>query len=420
MQAPPPLRTGPSHPQGPAAIITRRAADSLRAGGVWVYRSDVESLLPAPGAGQVEPGALVTVLDARSIPLGTALFSSASQITLRKVSEKPAQSRSEYLAELAVRARSALALRAQLAPVSGENNAHRLIFSEADRLPGIVADRYNDLIVLQLLIQGTAQPDVRDVLREALATLAPAAIVERPDPRIRMLEELAPSPEQPLFEGTPGAPLETIFTINGLHFAYDAAAGQKTGAFLDQRLNYAAAAGYAHGRALDVCTFQGGFALHLARRCSHVTGVDTSLAALKVADANLARNPGLTAKSDWIEADAFDLLREYDGTGKRFDTIVLDPPAFAKSKRATEGAVRGYKELNLRALKMLTPGGTLVTCSCSHHVPLAEFTGIVAGAAADSHRRVQILEARGAAPDHPAILGLPETSYLKCLICRVD
>ena len=151
-----------------------------------------------------------------------------------------------------------------------------------------------------------------------------------------------------------------------------------------------------------------------------VTGVDTSRAALEVADMNLEANPHLSAKVDWIEADAFDLLREFEATGKRYEAIVLDPPAFAKSKRATEGAIRGYKEMNLRALKMLEPGGTLVTCSCSQHVSLAEFTEVIASAAADSHRRVQILETRGAAPDHPAILTLPETSYLKCLICRVN
>ena len=420
MQPTVPLRLGPPHPQGPAALVTRRAADSLRAGGVWVYRSDVDRLLPANGETGVAPGALVTVLDARNIPLGTALFSSASQICLRLVSGQPSLSRAAYLADVAERVDAALALRAQLAPVSAENNAHRLIFSEADRLPGIVADRYNDILVLQLLTQATAQNDVRAVLAEALKPLGAAVIVERPDPRIRIVEELGPSPEAPLFLASEDAPLATTFTLNGLRFAYDATTGQKTGAFLDQRLNYAAAAGYAHGRALDVCTYQGGFALHLAQHCAQVTGVDTSLAALKVADANLSLNPGLGAKSDWIEADAFDLLREFDQTGKRFDTIVLDPPAFAKSKRATEGAVRGYKELNLRALKMLNPGGTLVTCSCSHHVALPDFTGIVAAAAADSSRRVQMLEVRGAAPDHPAILTLPETSYLKCLICRVS
>jgi len=214
--------------------------------------------------------------------------------------------------------------------------------------------------------------------------------------------------------------LQTSFRLNGLSFHYDAAAGQKTGAFLDQRENYAAAARHAHGDALDVCTYQGGFALHMAQSCQQVTGIDASRKALEVADRNLELNPGLPAQVEWIEADAFEFLREYEAAGEKYDTIVLDPPAFAKSKRAAEGALRGYKELNLRAMKMLQLGGTLVTCSCSHHVPLAEFTEVVAAAASDAGRRVQILEIRGAAPDHPAILTLPETSYLKCLILRVS
>ena len=213
--------------------------------------------------------------------------------------------------------------------------------------------------------------------------------------------------------------LATQFTINGLKFHFDAEAGQKTGAFLDQRLNYAAAALSGRGRALDVCTYQGGFALHLARVCERVTGVDASRAALEVADRNLALNPQLAAAVDWIEADAFELLREFEGAREEFDTIVLDPPAFAKTKRAAEGAMRGYKELNLRAMKMLRPGGTLVTCSCSHHVPLEEFMDAIGSAASDAKKRVQVLETRGAAPDHPSVVTMAETSYLKCVICRV-
>jgi len=225
-----------------------------------------------------------------------------------------------------------------------------------------------------------------------------------------------------LYAKDPDAPLtETTFRINGLSFHYDARSGQKTGAFLDQRLNYPAAAQYGHGDALDVCTYQGGFALHLAQRCSRVTGVDVSRAALEMAERNLQANrERLTGEVDWVEANAFDLLRDWSDTGTEYDTIVLDPPAFAKSKRAVEGAARGYKELNLRALKMLRPGGVLVTCSCSHHVSLADFTAVVAAAAADAGRRVRLVERRGAAPDHPAVLTLPETDYLKCLICMVD
>lgn len=404
---------------GPAAAITRRAADRLRAGHLWVYRSDVESLVPPIGATDLEPGALVTVTDSRGIPLGTGLYSAASQIAVRMVATEAALSRPAYLEQLRERVLAALSLRDELAPESMENDACRVIFSEADALPGIVADRYNDLVILQLLTQGTAQDDVRQVLTEVLRErLDPATIIERPDPKVRELEQLAaPSPE-PLFSTTNPPQLTTIFTINGLRFHYNAASGQKTGAFLDQRLNYAAAR-YARGTALDICTYQGGFAIHLAQQCQQVTGVDASRAALEVADRNRELNPELQAQVQWIEADAFDLLRDYEASGERYDTIVLDPPAFAKSKRAAEGAMRGYKELNLRAMKMLRPGGTLITCSCSHHVSLADFTEVVAAAASDAGRRVQVLETRGAAPDHPAILTLPETSYLKCLICRV-
>ena len=408
-----------AQPHGPAAVIARRAADRLRAGHLWVYRSDVEMLVPPMGASEVAAGALVTVADNRGIPLGTALYSAASQIALRIVASEAGLTRSVYIEQLRARVGAALALRDEVAPESMENDACRLIFSEADGLPGIVADRYNDLVILQLLTQGTAQDDVRRVLVEVIRErLNPATIIERPDPKIRELEELAAVSAGPLYAVDSGR-LTTVFTINGLRFHYNAGAGQKTGAFLDQRLNYAAAARYARGRALDVCTYQGGFAIHLAQHCQQVTGVDASRGALEVADRNRELNSELGAEVQWIEADAFELLREYEAAGERYDTIVLDPPAFAKSKRAAEGALRGYKELNLRAMKMLRAGGTLVTCSCSHHVPLEEFTNVVAAAASDAGRRVQVLEIRGAAPDHPSVLTLPETNYLKCLICRV-
>jgi 23S rRNA (cytosine1962-C5)-methyltransferase len=424
--------------------VNRRAADRVRAGHLWVYKTDVE------GDASFEAGALVTVVDVRGVALGTAIYSSASQIAGRMVSRVGGLSREQYLKDVRERVAAAIALRRELAPVGEANNAHRLIFAEADNLPGILADRYNDLVLLQLLTQGTAQDDVRaavvDALREGLAPNAEALTIwERPDPRIRELEKLAAPAVGPLFTTYDSvapaglsfrstademasqrefAPTTTVFTLNGLKFGYDAGAGQKTGAFLDQRMNYAAAAAHVRasgrvGRALDVCTYQGGFALHLAQVCEVVTGVDASRAALEVADRNLTMNPQLGAATDWIEADAFELLRAYDGAGETFDAIVLDPPAFAKSKRAAEGALRGYKELNLRAIRMIKDGGTLVTNSCSHHVSREEFTGIVAAAAADAGRRVQMLETRGAAVDHPEVLTLPETSYLKCLICRV-
>jgi 23S rRNA (cytosine1962-C5)-methyltransferase len=423
--------------------ITRRAADRLRAGHFWVYRSDIEQPDEALAA-----GALVTVVDSRKIPLGTALYSTTSQIAARLISRTPALTREQYLVDLRSRIETALALRRELAPFTAENNAHRLLFAEADNLPGIIADRYNDLVLLQLLTQGTAQDDVREVIvatlrAELTANDEPLTLWERPDPRIRELEQLpAPAPG-PLLTNRPSreaAPTTTTFTLNRLSFHYDASAGQKTGAFLDQRLNYEAAARHVlasgrTGRALDVCTYQGGFALHLARVCSQVTGIDQSRSALEAAERNLTLNPHLSERSavDWVEADAFTLLRALDDATRNpasaeslplepgpFDAIVLDPPAFAKSKRAAEGALRGYKELNLRAIRLLASGGTLITCSCSHHVSLADFTEIVAAAAADAGRRVQLLEIRAAAPDHPEVLTLPETRYLKCLICRVD
>jgi 23S rRNA (cytosine1962-C5)-methyltransferase len=406
--------------------ITRRSADRIRTGHLWVYRTDIE----AAQAEQPAAGSLVTVVDSRNIPLGTAIYSSASTIAARIVSRAPELTRAQYLADLRNRIEAALQLRRELAPVIQDNNAHRLIFSEADNLPGIVADRYNDLVLLQLLTQGTAQDDVRDVvvsaLREGLAPNGePLTIWERPDPRIRELEELPAPADGALFSSLDNAPTTTTFALNGLRFHYDAASGQKTGAFLDQRLNYAAAAAHVaassrRAKALDVCTYQGGFALHLAQVCAQVTGIDASHAALEAADRNLLLNPALKAETDWMEADAFEYLRHLDSTPEKFDAIVLDPPAFAKSKRAAEGAARGYKELNLRALRLLSPGGTLITNSCSHHVSLEEFTGIVAAAAVDAGRRVQLLETRSAAPDHPEVLTLPETRYLKCLICRVD
>ena len=421
--------------------ISRRAADRLRAGHLWVYRSDIESAQAELGA-----GGLVSVVDGRGAPLGTALYSSSSQIAARIVSRQPGLGRADYLKDVRERVRGALSLRRELAPSSKDNNARRLIFSEADALPGIVADRYNDLIVLQLLVQGTAQDDVRtavaDALREEFAVDGAALTIwERQDPRIRELEQLTPAQDEPLFTtASDSSPTTTFFALNGLNFSYDVCAGQKTGAFLDQRLNYAAAARWVSAsgrtdRALDVCTYQGGFALHLAQMCQRVTGVDQSMSALEAADRNLTLNPQLKAEVDWVEADAFDLLRALEDATREtkavkqslpippapaFDAIVLDPPAFAKSKRAAEGALRGYKELNLRAMRLLAPGGTLITCSCSHHVSLEDFIGTVAAAAADAGKRVQLLETRAAAPDHPEVLTLPESRYLKCLICRVD
>jgi 23S rRNA (cytosine1962-C5)-methyltransferase len=403
-------------------MVNRRAADRLRDGYLWVYASDIEAI-KLPESATDAPPALLPVADSRGLLLGTALYSPTSQIALRMVSRE-ALDETAWLELLATRLRRSIALRKRL--LNEENDACRLCFSEADELPGLVVDKYGSLVILQLLAKGLDSDAVRKtcvrVLREELA---PTAILERPDPRMRELEGLAAPNLEPLFvENAPAA--STDFHLNGLVFHYDANSGQKTGAFLDQRTNYAAARDWAQrlgttGRALDVCCYQGGFALHLAQVCGQVTGIDASHSSLEVAERNLEANRArLTAKVDWVEGDAFQILRDWSEAGEIFDAIVLDPPAFAKSQRAVEGALRGYKELNLRAIKMLRPGGLLVTCSCSHHVGWADLLGAVASAAADAGRRVRLLERRGASPDHPVVLNLPETEYLKCLVLEVE
>jgi 23S rRNA (cytosine1962-C5)-methyltransferase len=395
-----------------AAVVSRRAADRLRAGHVWVYRSDIEKL-PESEAG------LMPVIDRRGELLGTALYSPASEIALRLVSHELLTDEAAWLDVLRSRLQSAIAGRAPM--LDGENDACRLVFSEADELPGLTADRYAGLVVVQLRHKALDTDAVRATVAEAFREASGAelqTILEREDPRIRELEQLSAPASAVLWAQDAEQPVtSTIFRLNGLRFHFDATSGQKTGAFLDQRGNYAAAAGYARGEALDVCTYQGGFALHLARACERVTGIDVSRAALEVAEKNLDLNrAALHAEVDWVEADAFDLLRDWSDAGTRYDTIVLDPPAFAKTRRAVEGAMRGYRELNLRALKMLRPGGRLMTCSCSHHVGLAEFLETVRAAAGDARRPVRLLEIRGAAADHPVVLNIPETAYLKCVV----
>ncbi len=410
------------------AIVNRRAADRLRAGHLWVYASDVVTI--APPKPEEDPPALLPVADSRGLLLGTALYSPSSQIALRLVSREPLDE-AGWLKLLAARLRAAIARRKPL--LDAANDACRLCFSEADELPGLIADKYGELVVLQLLTKGLLTAGVRETcVRVLRKELAPAAIFERPDPRIRELEGLPTPSLNPLWLADSARPVTTIqFHLNGLTFDYDANAGQKTGAFLDQRTNYAAAAEWARrlgaarsesgSRALDVFCYQGGFALHLAQVCRNVTGIDVSRASLEVAERNLEANrTRLAAEVDWIEADAFEILRDWSQAGESFDVIVLDPPAFAKTKRAVEGALRGYKELNLRALKMLRPGGLLVTCSCSNHVAWADLEAAVAAATADASRRVRLLERRGAASDHPVVLNLPETEYLKCLVLEVE
>jgi 23S rRNA (cytosine1962-C5)-methyltransferase len=319
----------------------------------------------------------------------------------------------EELLEL-TRKRMAEAITYRSRMVDG-SNAYRVVFSEADRLPGLMIDRYDDVYTLQILTQAWDQAERKRAVLRSLCELTGAEhVVERVDNRIRELEQLLPLASSVVH----GRRSATIFSMNGVQFHYDATGGQKTGAFLDQRENYAAAARYAHGEALDVCTYQGGFALHLARICEKVTAIDISREALEVAEQNEKLNaPANKNEIEWMEANAFDLLKDYAAAGRQYDTIILDPPAFAKSKRNLEPALRGYKELNLRALKMLRPGGILVTCSCSFHVSESEFLEVLNAAAQDVHRSVKIVEKLGQAKDHTILLGVPETHYLKCLIC---
>ena len=386
----------------PYVVVSARGAARLKNGHVWVYRSDVKA-----GDG-IAPGSLVGVRDEKKKFLGTALYSSSSQIAIRMLSTRPVE---DLPALLRQRIQEAIAYRERI--VAG-TDAYRVVFSEADFLPGLIVDRYNAVLSLQVLTQAMDAEPVREtVLKVLQESLNPAGIVERVDPRIRELENLPPRESGLRL----GEKTKTVFTMNGVKFHFDGLEGQKTGAFLDQRENYAAAARYAHGNALDVFCYQGGFGLHLAPRCSSVTGVDSSRAALEVADQNATLNG---REIEWIEGNAFDLLKDYSASKQQYDTIVLDPPAFAKSKQNLETALRGYKELNLRALKMLRPGGVLVTCSCSYHVGASALLEVITESARDVHRTVRLLENRGQGLDHPTLLNVPETAYLKCLIFNVS
>jgi len=376
---------------------------------VWVYASDVL------GDSEAKPGDLVHVVGPKGRPYGSAVFSSTSQIKLRLISERELKSEEQLLNLLRERLTEAVEYRRRF--VHG-SDAYRLLFSEGDRVPGLIIDRYNHVFTLQILTQAWDRKERRAAIVETLQELCGAQnVVERVDERIRKLEHL-PESESRILVGDKSA---TEIAMNGIRFAYDALSGQKTGAFLDQRENYAAAESFARGEALDVCTYHGGFAVHLARVCERVTAIDISREALEVAEQNEKLNTGaLTNGIEWMEANAFDLLRDYADSGRKYDVIVLDPPAFAKSKRSLAGAMRGYKELNLRAMKMLRPGGVLVTCSCSHAVSEEEFLAMLAQAAQDAHLSLRIFEKRTQSKDHPVLMGVPETYYLKCVICVVS
>ena|SRR5487761_137506 len=383
----------------PEVHITSRGIDRIAAGHPWIYRSDVKS------DDGIEPGAVVRVLERKGRFWGQALWSAQSQIALRMLTREQRVFDRTFLAE---RIAQAVAYRAIVAEGA---QACRLISSEGDLLPSLVVDRYADVVVLQTLSQGMERlkADVVQILTEQLK---PRAILERNDVAVRALEGL---PEQKgVLAGEDVR--ELVVEENGVKFRVDLIGGQKTGEFLDQRENRAAARRYAQGRLLDCFCYTGGFALTLASLCESVLGVDSSAGALGSARGNQELN-GLQ-NIEWREANCFDFLKASDHEGARYSTVVLDPPAFARQKTNREAALRAYKELNLRALKILTPGGFLITCSCSYHVSEADLLGVIAEAAQDAHRTVVVVERRTQSRDHPILLTVPETLYLKCLILR--
>jgi len=390
------------------AVVNAHAVARLRGGHPWIFRSDVERVELA------SPGALVRVEDQRGKVWGSALYSSTSQIALRMVAQSAVDAE-KYPELLRYRIRQAIAYRER---VVRDADAFRVLFSEADITPGLIVDKYNDVISVQVQTQAMDATFAREILLEELkSAYKPETILERVDPRIRELEGLPAREDQAIYSRLKKAKSATEFHINGLAFHYDGSTGQKTGAFLDQRENYRAAERYAHGRALEICTYQGGFALHINRVCEQVTAVDISAEALAVAERNRTLN-GQKA-IEWVEADAFELMRQYADAERRYESIVLDPPAFAKSRKNAEDALRGYKELNLRALKMVRNGGLLVTCSCSFHVSEDDFLAMLSSAALDARRNLHIIEKRMQSVDHPVLLNVPETHYLKCIVCEV-
>jgi 23S rRNA (cytosine1962-C5)-methyltransferase len=382
------------------AVVTirRRGEERIRSGHPWIYKSDVAKI-------DARGGDTVRVIGTRERLLGQALYSDRSEIALRFLTrdDTPANSglwRSRL--SQAIQFRDALAIDA---------TAYRIVHGEADLLPSLIVDRYGDYLVLQTLSQGMDRliPELTQLLVELVT---PAGILARNDPRVRLLEGLEQRVE--VLYGTVPDQIET--REGAVWYSVDPYRGQKTGLFLDQRENRAAAMQYARGRLLDAFSYNGGFALALAPRCDEVTAIDISDDAVARIRANAQRNglPHVQART----MNVFDELRELERRGERFDTIVLDPPAFAKNKASVAKALSGYKEINLRALKLLTPGGFLITCSCSYNVSEADFADVLASAAVDAHADVAVVEKRMQGRDHPVLMTVPETYYLKCFILR--
>jgi 23S rRNA (cytosine1962-C5)-methyltransferase len=379
--------------------VNKRAVERARARHCWIYRSDLVDVRDAA------PGAIVRVADHRGQVLGWALYSSRSQISLRMLSFEDREiDRAFWLARLegAERLRDA---------VVRNTTSYRLVYGESDLLPSLIVDRYNDCFSIQTLSQGmdALKPMWIELLAERYN---PRAIVERNEVRVRELEGL-PRTAGLVFGANPGL---MVVEENGVRFEVNLLEGQKTGAFLDQRENREAAESYSRGRALDCFCFEGGFALHMARRAESVKAIDVSGAAIARARRNVELN-GI-ANVEFSEANVFDALREIEENDERYDVINLDPPAFAKSRGSLEAAMRGYKEINLRAMKLLARGGTLITSSCSYHMSEEMFLNVLADAASDARRTMQLIEKRTQSRDHPVLVSMPETYYLKCMILR--
>jgi 23S rRNA (cytosine1962-C5)-methyltransferase len=378
--------------------VNRKAAERVASGHPWIFASDIAEL---DGA---QPGAAVKVADFRGRPLGVAHYSSASQIALRMLSPQVEDiGRDFYLRRLQ-------AAENHRRRVVHDSDAYRVVHGEGDLLPALIVDRYGDYLVMQTLDQGmdAAQTEIASCLQEIFQ---PHGIVARNDAAVRAKEQL------PLKTSVVAGDVPPSVTVrmNGLSLRADLLHGQKTGIFLDQRENYLAAARYARGgKALDCFTSTGGFALHLAAKCESVEAVDTSAPAIAAARANAHAN-GIS-NINFHEADVFDLLARYAAERRQYSLVVLDPPAFTKSRKNLEAATTGYKEINLRALRLLGPGGILVTCSCSHHLSEPALLELVAEASLDAGRTLRVLERRAQSQDHPILLTVPETLYLKCLI----
>ncbi|XXF76425.1 class I SAM-dependent rRNA methyltransferase [Myxococcaceae bacterium GXIMD 01537] len=401
-EKPAPDRTSPDiGPDGlPQVRLVRRGVERWQGGHPWIYRADLD------GDPALVGGEVVRVVDGRGWFIGKAFYSKHSKIALRWLSFEDVAVDADFFRQRLV---AADALRQRALP--GETT-YRVVHGEADQLPGLVVDRYGDCLSVQFLVPATEQRKALfvDLLSEHFR---PRAIVNRSDVNVRNLEGL--TPEKGLLRGELSGPI--TYDEGLVRVRADLLEGQKTGSFLDQRENHIMAAQYATGEALDCFSYVGGFALQLATRARHVTAVEISEAASAQLRDNAAANR--LSNVEVVTANAFDFLRDAVDEGKRFDTIVLDPPSFAKNKDAIPAAVRGYKEINLRAMQLLRPGGILISASCTYHVDEQAYEDMLASAAADARRRVQIIERRGAGRDHPVLLSLRETRYLKCFVLRV-